>query len=63
MRKSSDGANNALQRHIVFSFGDHYYFRKELKILNLLTGFLQPSKALGFPFWVSEWKSKEVSLC
>ncbi|KAG4175554.1 hypothetical protein ERO13_A11G191650v2 [Gossypium hirsutum] len=40
LSKSSDGANNALQRHIVFSFGDHYYFRKELKILNLLTGFV-----------------------
>ncbi|PPD85399.1 hypothetical protein GOBAR_DD17666 [Gossypium barbadense] len=38
MRKSSDGAKDALQRHIVYSFGDHYYFRKELKILNLLTG-------------------------
>ncbi|TYG94811.1 hypothetical protein ES288_A11G218300v1 [Gossypium darwinii] len=38
LSKSSDGANNALQRHIVYSFGDHYYFRKELKILNLLTG-------------------------
>ncbi|TYH28074.1 hypothetical protein ES288_A02G115700v1 [Gossypium darwinii] len=38
MRKSSYGAKDALQRHIVYSFGDHYYFRKELKILNLLTG-------------------------
>ncbi|PPS20047.1 hypothetical protein GOBAR_AA00522 [Gossypium barbadense] len=38
MRKSSDGAKDTLQRHIVYSFGDHYYFRKELKILNLLTG-------------------------
>ncbi|PPR89516.1 hypothetical protein GOBAR_AA31177 [Gossypium barbadense] len=38
MRKSSDGAKDALQRHVVYSFGDHYYFRKELKILNLLTG-------------------------
>ncbi|KHG12045.1 rplT [Gossypium arboreum] len=38
MRKSSDGAKDALQRHIVYSFGDHYYFRKEFKILNLLTG-------------------------
>nr|KJB06599.1 hypothetical protein B456_001G118400 [Gossypium raimondii] len=40
MRKSSDGAKDALQRHIVYSFGDHYYFRKELKILNLLTGYI-----------------------
>ncbi|GKU93944.1 hypothetical protein SLEP1_g7493 [Rubroshorea leprosula] len=39
MRKSKDGRNDGLQRQIVYSFGDHYYFRKELKILNLLTGY------------------------
>ncbi|KAH1073922.1 hypothetical protein J1N35_026250 [Gossypium stocksii] len=38
MRKSSDEVKDPLQRHIVYSFRDHYYFRKELKILNLLTG-------------------------
>ncbi|KAK9185790.1 hypothetical protein WN943_026149 [Citrus x changshan-huyou] len=38
MRKSKDAGENVLQRQIVYSFGDHYYFRKELKILNLLTG-------------------------
>ncbi|XP_022140746.1 uncharacterized protein LOC111011334 isoform X2 [Momordica charantia] len=41
MRKSSDNAqNDSLQRQVVYSFGDHYYFRKELKILNLLTGYI-----------------------
>ncbi|XP_042510635.1 uncharacterized protein LOC122086028 isoform X2 [Macadamia integrifolia] len=41
MRKSNaDEKNNALQRQFVYSFGDHYYFRKELKILNLLTGYI-----------------------
>ncbi|XP_059627075.1 uncharacterized protein LOC132269856 isoform X2 [Cornus florida] len=41
MRKSSpDGREGVLQRQIVYSFGDHYYFRKELKILNLLTGYI-----------------------
>ncbi|PON31290.1 ATPase assembly factor ATP [Trema orientale] len=41
MKKSrDDGINNALKRQIVYSFGDHYYFRKELKILNLLTGYI-----------------------
>ncbi|KAJ0085198.1 hypothetical protein Patl1_07064 [Pistacia atlantica] len=40
MRKSDDGGKNVLQRQIVFSFGDHYYIRKELKILNLLTGYI-----------------------
>ncbi|GAV78031.1 ATP-synt_10 domain-containing protein [Cephalotus follicularis] len=41
MRKSHASENNAaLQRQIVYSFGDHYYFRKELKILNFLTGYI-----------------------
>lgn len=41
MKKSrDDGINNALKRQIVYSFADHYYFRKELKILNLLTGYI-----------------------
>ncbi|XP_017244985.1 uncharacterized protein LOC108216668 isoform X2 [Daucus carota subsp. sativus] len=31
---------DVLQRQIVYFFGDHYYFRKELKILNLLTGYI-----------------------
>ncbi|XP_048234538.1 uncharacterized protein LOC8275274 isoform X2 [Ricinus communis] len=40
MRKSNSDESNALQKQIVYSFGDHYYFRKELKILNLLTGYI-----------------------
>lgn len=41
MRKSNPHENkDALHRQIVYSFGDHYYFRKELKILNLLTGYM-----------------------
>ncbi|KAI3523349.1 hypothetical protein L1887_01413 [Cichorium endivia] len=36
-RDESDGV---LQRQIAYAFGDHYYFRKELKILNLLTGYM-----------------------
>ncbi|XP_028069553.1 uncharacterized protein LOC114272076 isoform X5 [Camellia sinensis] len=41
MKKSKpDGKDNVLQRQIVYSFGDHYYLRKELKILNLLTGYI-----------------------
>ncbi|RZC77082.1 hypothetical protein C5167_001204 [Papaver somniferum] len=39
-RPSSDGKNGTLQRQQVYSFGDKYYFRKELKILNLLTGYI-----------------------
>nr|AKM76490.1 AT1G08220-like protein [Melianthus villosus] len=42
MMKNSNhqGENDGLKRQIVYSFGDHYYFRKELKILNLLTGYI-----------------------
>ncbi|PPS07172.1 hypothetical protein GOBAR_AA13475 [Gossypium barbadense] len=55
MRKSSYGAKDALQRHIVYSFGDHYYFRKELKILNLLTGLTNLVEQDG---WALVWQSK-----
>ncbi|KAK9168485.1 hypothetical protein Syun_000625 [Stephania yunnanensis] len=40
MRKSKTGESNALERQIVYAFGDHYYFRKSLNILNLLTGYI-----------------------
>lgn len=39
MKKPKNEGKGALQKQIVYSFGDHYYFRKELKILNLLTGY------------------------
>ncbi|XP_041992155.1 mitochondrial ATPase complex subunit ATP10-like [Salvia splendens] len=40
MRKPAPAEKqDALLRQIVYSFGDHYYFRKELKIVNLLTGY------------------------
>lgn len=39
-RPSSDGKNGTLERQQVYSFGDKYFFRKELKILNLLTGYI-----------------------
>lgn len=39
-KPSPDEKKNVLQRQIVSSFGDHYDFRKELKILNLLTGYV-----------------------
>ena len=38
-RSKDDGESDALKRQIVYSFGDHYYFRKQLEILNLLTGY------------------------
>ncbi|KAL2536182.1 ATPase assembly factor ATP10 [Forsythia ovata] len=52
MRKSKPAEkNNVVQRHIVYSFGDHYYFRKELKILNLLTGYIYLVDKLGRIRW------------
>lgn len=40
IRKSNpEEKKGLLQRQIVYSFGDHYDLRKELKILNLLTGY------------------------
>ncbi|CAK7332093.1 unnamed protein product [Dovyalis caffra] len=40
LRKSNSDGNDSLQKQIVYSFGDHYYFRKDLRILNLLTGYI-----------------------
>ncbi|XP_040966276.1 uncharacterized protein [Gossypium hirsutum] len=51
MRKSRDGAKDALQRRIVYSFGDHCYFRKELKILNLITGYIFLLDKFGIIRW------------
>ncbi|GER34423.1 hypothetical protein STAS_10644 [Striga asiatica] len=52
MRKPKpEGEQNVLQRRIVYSFGDHYYFRKELKILNLLTGYVFLLDNLGRIRW------------
>ncbi|GFP93539.1 hypothetical protein PHJA_001498300 [Phtheirospermum japonicum] len=52
MRKSKPGEKqDILQRQIVYSFGDHYYFRKELKILNLLTGYIFLVDKLGRIRW------------
>lgn len=48
MRKSKHDESNEPKRQIVYSFGDHYYFRKELKILNLLTGYKSSLLPLNF---------------
>ncbi|KAK4785187.1 hypothetical protein SAY86_001876 [Trapa natans] len=39
-KKKHDGGKDALEGQILYSFGDHYYFRKELKVLNLLTEYI-----------------------
>ncbi|PKI63404.1 hypothetical protein CRG98_016209 [Punica granatum] len=46
-----DGGKDALERQIVYSFGDHYYFRKELKILNLLTAYIYLLDKFGRIRW------------
>ncbi|XP_009118387.1 mitochondrial ATPase complex subunit ATP10 isoform X2 [Brassica rapa] len=40
LQKPKSNENSVLQRRVVYSFGDHYHFRKEIKILNLLTGYI-----------------------
>ncbi|KAL9252776.1 hypothetical protein AKJ16_DCAP06179 [Drosera capensis] len=41
MKKSNHAdSKDALQRQVLYSFGDHYDFRKQLRILNLLTGYV-----------------------
>ncbi|XP_030484833.2 uncharacterized protein LOC115701229 isoform X2 [Cannabis sativa] len=52
MKKSNDdGSDDPLKRQIVYSFGDHYYFRKELHILNLLTGYIYLIDKFGRIRW------------
>ncbi|CAL9099740.1 unnamed protein product [Musa acuminata var. zebrina] len=46
MRKSNDP-----HRQVMYSFGDHYYFRKKLQILNLLTGYIFLLDGLGRIRW------------
>ncbi|KAF0925920.1 hypothetical protein E2562_018723 [Oryza meyeriana var. granulata] len=46
MRKS-----NNPRRQVVYAFGDHYYFRKKLHILNLLTGYIYLVDRLGRVRW------------
>ncbi|CAL9751716.1 unnamed protein product [Musa acuminata subsp. burmannicoides] len=46
MRKSNDP-----HRQVMYSFGDHYYFRKKLQIVNLLTGYIFLLDGLGRIRW------------
>lgn len=39
-KPTSEEKQDALHRQFVYSFGDHYHFRKELQIVNLLTGYI-----------------------
>lgn len=40
LQKPNNSENSILQRQVVYSFGDHYHFRKQMKVLNLLTGYI-----------------------
>lgn len=43
--------SNNPQRNVVYAFGDHYDFRKELQIVNLLTGYIYLVDRLGRIRW------------
>ncbi|CAN4119438.1 unnamed protein product [Withania somnifera] len=63
MRKSNPHeSKNVLHRQIVYSFGDHYYFRKELKILNLLTGYMFLVDKFGRIRWQGSGLATEEEL-
>ncbi|KAK7843801.1 hypothetical protein CFP56_011896 [Quercus suber] len=58
--KKSNGGKDALQKQIVYSFGDHYYFRKELKVLNLLTGYIFLLDKFVMLACEKEWEERVV---
>ncbi|KAL5721897.1 hypothetical protein ACHQM5_005482 [Ranunculus cassubicifolius] len=64
MRKPKpDGTtNNTLSKQTVYAFGDHYYFRKELKILNLLTGYIFLVDRFGRIRWQGSGSTTEEEL-
>ncbi|XP_075489704.1 uncharacterized protein LOC142528549 [Primulina tabacum] len=63
MRKPKPGGTkDLLQRQIVYSFGDHYYFRKELRILNLLTGYIFLIDKMGRIRWQGFGSAKQEEL-
>ncbi|KZV47186.1 hypothetical protein F511_05237 [Dorcoceras hygrometricum] len=63
MRKPKPGGTEGLlQRQIVYSFGDHYYFRKELRILNLLTGYIFLLDKMGRIRWQGFGSAKQEEL-
>ncbi|KAK6776450.1 hypothetical protein RDI58_027451 [Solanum bulbocastanum] len=63
MRKSNPHeSKDVLHRQIVYSFGDHYYFRKELKILNLLTGYVFLVDKFGRIRWQGSGLATEEEL-
>nr|AKM76485.1 AT1G08220-like protein [Geranium maderense] len=57
-----DGKNDALHIQKVYSFGDHYYFRKELKILNLLSGYIFLLDKFGRIRWQGSGSASEEEL-
>ncbi|KAL8496478.1 hypothetical protein ACS0TY_020259 [Phlomoides rotata] len=63
MKKSPLGEKpDVLQRQTVYSFGDHYYLRKELRILNLLTGYIFLVDKLGRIRWQGSGLATENEL-
>ncbi|KAK3137375.1 hypothetical protein QOZ80_5BG0451470 [Eleusine coracana subsp. coracana] len=54
--------SNNLQRHVVYAFGDNYDFRKNLQILNLLTGYIYLVDRLGRIRWQGFGSATEEEL-
>ncbi|XP_017435161.1 uncharacterized protein LOC108341972 isoform X1 [Vigna angularis] len=52
-------SKDILEKHMVYSFGEHYYFRKELQILNLLTGYIFLLDNFGRVRWQGFGLAKE----
>ncbi|KAG8067329.1 hypothetical protein GUJ93_ZPchr0005g15205 [Zizania palustris] len=57
MRRSDDP-----QRNVVYSFGDHYYFRQKLRIINLLTGYIYLVDRLGRVRWEGSGSATQEEL-
>ncbi|XP_065869192.1 mitochondrial ATPase complex subunit ATP10 [Euphorbia lathyris] len=62
MKKSTVDESSSIQKQIVYSFDDHYYFRKELKILNLLTGYVFLLDKFGRIRWQGSGFASEEEL-
>ncbi|KAK3140595.1 hypothetical protein QOZ80_5AG0403060 [Eleusine coracana subsp. coracana] len=54
--------SNNPQRHVVYAFGDNYDFRKNLQILNLLTGYIYLVDRLGRIRWQGFGSATEEEL-
>ncbi|GAB2274672.1 hypothetical protein Dimus_009443 [Dionaea muscipula] len=63
MNKSSRvDSKDGLRRQVVYAFGDHYDFRKQLRILNLLTGYVFLLDKFGRIRWLGFGTATEAEI-